>query len=114
MSFTGIRLLSVAGVLALLAFFGAGISYLMIPPPPEAIRGPAAASLCLLGVVVLTVTNCISYFLGMMATARNREEAEAISRAMFNVFSNGFAMIKGGAKARTPSRRRRHHGGRSS
>ena len=114
MSSTGIRILGLVGVLALLAFFAAGIGHLMYPLPPAATRGPAAASLCLEGVVVLAVTNCISFFMGMLSTARNRREGEAISRAMFNVFSSGFSMIRGGAKARNSSNRRRHHGGRSS
>jgi hypothetical protein len=110
---TGIRLLGLVGVVALLAFSGAGITYLIFPPPPQAMRGPPAAGLCLLGVVILTVTNCISFFMGMLATARNRQEAEAISQSMFDVVLNGFALIRGGATARNRSNRRRHHGGRS-
>jgi hypothetical protein len=114
MSLAGSRLLGLAGVLALLAFFAAGIATLMYPLPPAATRGPAAASLCLEGVVVLAVTNCISFYMGMLATAKNRREGEAISQAMFNVILKGFSLIRGAAKGRSASNRRRHHAGRSS
>jgi len=111
MALTGNRLLGLVGGLALLAFFAAGIAYLIYPPPPAPARGPWAVSLCLEGVLVLAVVNCISFFMGMLTTAKNWQEGEAISHAMFDLLSNGFSMIRGDTKARNRSRRRQ--GGRS-
>jgi predicted permease len=92
------------GLVLLVSFAGAGIIDLFFPLPPSWKRGPGAAFLCLEGVVLMAITHCIAFFLGILYTARTLKEGRDIWAAMFNVLSQGMTLVK-------PARRSGSKGG---
>jgi hypothetical protein len=96
-SSAGSSLLAVVGLCLLVAFSAAGVIDLFWPPPPSAIKATEAAYLCLEGVILMTLTNCIAFFLGMLATA-DLHQGIRVWDAIFKVLSDGATLLKGGGK----------------
>jgi len=97
MSAAGSSLLALIGFLLLVAFSAAGVFDLFYPPPPSAIKATEAGYLCLEGVILMTLTNCIAFFLGMLATG-DLDQGMRVWDAIFKVLSDGVTLLKGGGK----------------
>jgi hypothetical protein len=91
----GSSVLAGVGLFILLAFCAAGMDVLFIPPPPSPIKATEAACVCFTGVIVMSVTNCIAFFLGMQATGDLNQGIRAWD-AIFKVLSDGATLLKGG------------------
>jgi hypothetical protein len=94
----GPSLLAVVGFLLLVAFSTVGVFPLFFPPPPSVlIKASQAAGLCLEGIILMSVTNCIAFFLGMLATG-DLNQGIRVWDAIFKVLSDGITLLKGGRK----------------
>jgi hypothetical protein len=91
----GSSVLAGVGFFILLAFSAAGIFDLFFPPPPSAIKATEAAYLCFDGIILMTLTNCVAFFLGMLATGDINQGIRAWD-AIFKVLSDGATLLKGG------------------
>jgi hypothetical protein len=92
----GSSVLAGVGFFILLAFSAAGIHDLFIPPPPSLpIKATEAAYLCFEGIILMTLTNCVAFFLGMLATGDINQGIRAWD-AIFKVLSDGATLLKGG------------------
>ncbi len=101
------KLMAIVGFVLLLAFVGGGVWVLFESPPPSLGKGTVAAALCLIGVILMAITHCIAFFLGMIAGARNVPEALNVWGAITKVLSDGIALIARAAKPAVQTTRRR-------
>jgi len=74
--------------------FCGGPCYLWFPLPLSAARGPGAALLCLMGIVVMTTTEITGYYLALLATTRSPEDAKNIIAALQKAISDAVRIVR--------------------
>lgn len=97
----GSSVLAGFGFFILLAFAAAGIFnlfYPLPPPPPSPMKAAEAAFLCFDGIILMTLTNCIAFFLGMLATGGSGDVNQGLRvwAAIFKMLSDVATLLKGG------------------
>jgi hypothetical protein len=61
------------------------------------IKASAAACLSLEGIILMSITNCIAFFLAILGTGDLNQGVRAWD-AIFKVLSDGITLLKGGRK----------------
>lgn len=74
--------------------FCGGPCYLWFPLPLSAARGPGAALLCLMGIVVMSTTEITVYYLVMLSTTRSPGEAVTVVEALQKAIAGAVKIVK--------------------
>jgi hypothetical protein len=97
-------LLAFVGYLLLVAFCACGILHLFYPSPPYSSGNIAgAAVICVSGIILMTLTHCIAFYLGVIATLDLRNPADLRKARqlwgdIFKVIPKGISLLKSAAK----------------
>ena len=96
----GASLLARVGCLLLLAFCVAGIVHIFFPSPPCSTGNIAGAgAICVSGIILMAMANCIAFYLGAIETLDVRNPAD-VERArklwgdIFKVIPTGISLLK--------------------
>ncbi len=104
MNSAGASLLALVGLLLLVIFAAGGVFELFVPPPPSMARGIEAACICMAGIILMTVTHCIAFYLGMIAALNpsnpaDLRQAKKLWSEIFRVIPTGISLLKNIAKS---------------
>ena len=101
---TSASLLALVGLLLLLVFCFAGVAHLFYPLPPfSTLNVGEAALMCMAGIILMALTHCIAFYLGVIATLNLRDPAD-VKRGkklwgdVFKVIPTGISLLKDLAK----------------
>ncbi len=101
---TSASLLGLVGLLLLLVFCSAGAAHLFYPPPPfSPVNAGEAALICMAGIILMALTHCIAFYLGVIATLNLRDPAD-VNRGkrlwgdIFKIIPTGISLLRNLAK----------------
>jgi hypothetical protein len=108
MCVTGASLLARVSYALLLIFCGAGTVHIFVPSPPcSTLNIAGAAAACFTGIILMALTNCIAFHLGVISTLDPRKPAD-VARArrlwgdIFKVIPRGISLWKNVTKPANP------------
>jgi hypothetical protein len=93
-------LVALVGIVLLLAFSSAGTAHLFIPSPPFSTTNICEAAMtCMAGIILMTLSHCIAFYLGVIATLNLHDPADVkkgkrLWGDVFKVTSTGISLLK--------------------